>query len=189
MFSVLRGSWPAGVGVGGTGIDLGSAGPRSSAAACPQHHPIRRSRATPCTAHASCTQCRLPEPTSDGSCSCKGWFRRIRRPGAGSPLPNAQQIEDLLRRIPPRSQGDPQMTDKGAVDHCSDFLFLRRGGPGGSPPRGVPVDSHLGSTAAASEWHPNVACPPSRTPSPLPLARASQLNYLSTSLYLRFCRG
>lgn len=51
------------------------------------------------------------------------------------------------------------------------------------------MDSHLGSTAAASEWHPNVACPPSRTPSPLPLARASQLNYLSTSLYLRFCRG
>lgn len=29
------------------------------------------------------------------------------------------------------------------------------------------MDSDLGSTAAASEWHPNVACPPSRTPSPL----------------------
>lgn len=101
MFSALRGSWPAGVGIGGPGIDLGSAGPRSSAAACPRHHPIRRSRATPCTAHASCTQCRLPEPTSDGSCSCKGWFGRIRRPGAGSLLLNALQID----RRP--SQADP----------------------------------------------------------------------------------
>ena len=53
----------------------GELGPSPARQACSQHHPMSKACVAPGMARASCAQCHIPEPISDGRCSCKGQFR------------------------------------------------------------------------------------------------------------------